>query len=266
MPPLLDKGRLMTYYCSFFSGSSGNCSIFVHNDCRMLIDAGGTAKSICACLGRLSLTPSDLTHILITHGHRDHVSALPVLLKRTRAAVICSQEAYADIAYIGTRARRFYPGESFELGGVTVRTFETPHDAAGSCGYVLCGGEASLAYCTDLGTVSTDILDALRGCALTVIESNHDTDMLRLGSYPYFLKQRILSDRGHLSNAMCARVVAKLAESGCRRFILAHLSHENNTPQKALEASRQALLAAGLAEGVTLTAAHRFEMGEPVIF
>ena len=240
MPPLLDKGRLMTYYCSFFSGSSGNCSIFVHNDCRMLIDAGGTAKSICACLGRLSLTPSDLTHILITHGHRDHVSALPVLLKRTRAAVICSQEAYADIAYIGTRARRFYPGE--------------------------CGGEASLAYCTDLGTVSTDILDALRGCALTVIESNHDTDMLRLGSYPYFLKQRILSDRGHLSNAMCARVVAKLAESGCRRFILAHLSHENNTPQKALEASRQALLAAGLAEGVTLTAAHRFEMGEPVIF
>jgi phosphoribosyl 1,2-cyclic phosphodiesterase len=184
------------------------------------------------------LSVSDLTHILITHSHGDHVSALPVLLKHTRATLVCSNETFSAIAPRlpqGVPVHLFEPGEGFWLGTVPVKTFATSHDAPGSCGFVLGQGPEQVAVCTDLGTMSGEIFETIRGSALVLLESNHDAEMVKNGPYPYPLKMRILSDLGHLSNKFAAKVAVRLGQSGTKKLLLAHLSAENNTPELAFD-------------------------------
>lgn len=254
----------MTYFCTLASGSSGNCHLYVNDRVCILIDAGTNAKYITAALAKLNLTPTDLTHILVTHGHSDHVSALAVLLKRTGAQVYCTWETAGHIRFPeGRCARIFMPGERMELDGCPVQTFATPHDIPGSCGFVLGQGSSRVAICTDLGTVTGEIFSHLQGCTLVCLESNHDEVLLKGGPYPYHLKQRILSDRGHLSNAACSRVAVRLAQTGTRKLILAHLSRENNHPRLALATTLDALQQAEIAAEVLVAPA--MEPGEPVL-
>ena len=135
-------------------------------------------------------------------------------------------------------------GESFLLGSLFVRAFHTLHDTDESVGYRI-RGEAEFALATDMGCVTEEIVQGLRGADTVLIESNHDEQMLRYGGYPIYLKRRILSDRGHLSNANCALLARTLAESGTSRIVLGHLSRENNKPELALAASRAALEGTG---------------------
>lgn len=254
----------MTYFCTLASGSSGNCYLYVSDRVCILIDAGTTAKYITAALAKLNLTPSDLTHILVTHGHSDHVSALPVLLKRTGARVYCTWETAGHIRFPeGRRAEIFMPGERLHLPGCMVQTFATPHDISGSCGFVLGEGGKRVAVCTDLGTMTGEIFSHLQGSALVCLESNHDEVLLKNGPYPYQLKQRILSPFGHLSNAACSSTAVRLAETGTRRLILAHLSRENNHPRLALETTLEALRLADIQAEVQVAPAA--EPGEPVL-
>lgn len=254
----------MTYFCTLASGSSGNCQVYVNDRACILVDAGTNTKYITAGLRRLGLGLGDLTHILVTHGHNDHVSALPVLLKHTPAQLLCTQETFDRIrAPEGCDPGFFQPGDRLELPGCPVQTFATPHDIAGSCGFVLGAGELRTAVCTDLGRMTAEIFSAIQGSPLVYLESNHDEGMLRCGSYPYPLKERILSNYGHLSNVSCGRVAARLAQTGTRQIILAHLSRENNRADLALEASENALREAGAA--AQLTVAPAMEPGRPVL-
>ena len=130
----------MTYFCTLASGSSGNCAVYVGSRARILVDAGKNARYITENLRRLALSPGELTHILVTHSHSDHISALPVLLKHTGAALVCSEETLEALAGrlpAGQRVLPFSPGRQLELAGCPVNTFATLHDAPGSCGYVL---------------------------------------------------------------------------------------------------------------------------------
>ncbi len=254
----------MTYFCTLASGSSGNSALYVSGRQRILIDAGKTTKYLSDGLRQLALSLPDLTHILITHSHGDHVSALPVLLKHTRATLVCSRETYdllAERLPRETPLMLFEPGETFDLGEVPVRTFATSHDAPGCCGFVLGEGAEQAAVCTDMGTVTGDVFEVIRGSRAVLLEFNHDGEMVRTGPYPYALKLRILSDQGHLSNKFAAKVAARLCQTGTRTLILAHLSAENNTPALALETARQAL--AGLPVDIRL--APRDEPGDPVL-
>ena len=256
----------MTYFCTLASGSEGNCYVYVSGRQRILVDAGKNTRYINQRLGELALSVGDLTHILITHSHSDHVSALPVLLKHTRATLVCSHGTFTAIASrlpCGVPVTLFNPGEKLALGEIPAKTFSTSHDAPGSCGYVLGRGAEQVAVCTDLGTMSGDLFETIRGSGTVLLECNHDVQRLWNGSYPYPLKQRILSDRGHLSNAFSAKVAVRLCQTGTRRLLLAHLSAENNTPQLALSAVRGALEQAGLEAHVAL--APRSALGEPIL-
>lgn len=256
----------MTYFCTLASGSEGNCAVYVSGRQRILIDAGKNTRYINDCLRQLALSVSDLTHILITHSHTDHVAALPVLLKHTRATLVCSHETFTAIAGklpFGVPVQMFEPGEGFWLGQVPVKTFATSHDAPGSCGFVLGQGMEQAAVCTDLGTMSGEIFEAIRGSRVVLLESNHDAEMVKNGPYPYPLKMRILSDQGHLSNKFAAKVAVRLCQSGTKTLLLAHLSAENNTPRLALETTCAALSEAGL--GMDVALAPRSSLGEPVL-
>ena len=256
----------MTYFCTLASGSEGNCYIYVNGRQRILIDAGKNTRYINDCLRQLALSVSDLTHILITHSHADHVSALPVLLKHTRAALVCSSETFSAIGRklpFGVPVQLFEPGEGFWLGQVPVKTFATSHDVPGSCGFVLGQGSEQVAVCTDLGTMSGEIFETIRGSRLVLLESNHDAEMVKNGPYPYPLKMRILSDEGHLSNKFAAKVAVRLVESGTKKLLLAHLSAENNEPRLALDTVCGTLAEAGVEMDVEL--APRSMPGEPIL-
>jgi len=234
-------------FTSLASGSTGNCALYIGGGARILVDAGMSTRFIAACLRELGLELRDLTHVLITHNHGDHIAALPVLGKHTGAELVCSEDTYNHLREPWQRCAVFEPGESFELAGCDIVTFPTPHDAPGSCGYVLGSGSERLGYCTDLGEITMEVFTALSGCPTLFLESNHDLDMLKHGPYPPSLKRRILGPTGHLSNTRCAQGVVALAKTGTRRFILGHLSQENNTPALALRESETALEATGAA-------------------
>lgn len=254
----------MQYFCSFTSGSKGNSAIYVEGSTKILIDAGTNAKYISSCLSTLGLTPKDLTHVVITHAHSDHISALPVLLKHSTAQLVCTEGTYSQMKIDVNNPLLFWEGESFVLGDVAIATAATPHDCMGSCCYSFGLGDEGIAYCTDLGRMTDDIFALLSSKKTVFLESNHDVDMLRTGPYPYFLKQRVLSGVGHLSNVDCADAVSRLAAQGTEHVILGHLSETNNMPRIAISETEAALHKIGASQSVLLGAAAARSMLQPV--
>ena len=236
----------------FASGSSGNCALVSDGETHILIDAGISARRIRAGLTAQDVAPADLAGVLVTHEHADHVKGLTVLLRRDPVAVYALPAVCAALRKLLPERtdclHEITPGEPFCLGDVRVTPFPTPHDAAGSCGYRL-DGSARFGFCTDLGTVTDAVRAALCGVDCAVIEANHDPELLRTGPYPVYLKRRIASDHGHLSNEGAGALAVYLAENGAQQLILGHLSRENNTPRTALETVSLALAAAGFQPG-----------------
>lgn len=229
---------------TFASGSTGNCCLVSDGGVNVLIDAGISARRIVQGLGVLGLAPQDVCGVLITHEHSDHISGLPVLVKRTGMRIFAPSE-------LGEVLKRVKPelSESIDyiptdgglcVGDVRITAFPTPHDASASFGYRIEGSEV-FAFATDTGHISDELLEGLQGADTVVIEANHDKVMLKNGPYPPFLKQRVLSKHGHLSNDDCAKLACLLADSGTRQIILGHLSQQNNTPEAAETAVAEAL-------------------------
>ena len=229
---------------TFASGSTGNCCLVSDGGVNVLIDAGISARRIIQGLGVLGLAPQDVCGVLITHEHSDHISGLPVLVKRTGMRIFAPSE-------LGEVLKRVKPelSESIDyippdgglcVGDVRITAFPTPHDASASFGYRIEGSEV-FAFATDTGHISDELLQGLQGADTVVIEANHDKVMLKNGPYPPFLKQRVLSKHGHLSNDDCAKLACLLADSGTRQIILGHLSQQNNTPEAAETAVSEAL-------------------------
>lgn len=236
--------------CTFASGSKGNCSLVSASGFNFLIDAGISMKRICANLALCSLKPCDINGILVTHQHSDHISGLAMLTKHHRVPIYApvSVARYLRVCLgCGDDLIRVLPvGESLRFGNeLVVKSFPTSHDTEESVGYRF-EADRVFAYATDTGCVTDAVFAGLVGADAVVIESNHDLDMLRYGSYPYQLKQRIMSPRGHLSNDDCAQLARLLASRGTRYFILGHLSRENNTPARALSTVSDALEGCGV--------------------
>lgn len=246
----------MARYCPLFSGSEGNCTYIGSADGGILIDAGVSAKRIETALSDRGIDPRRITAVFVTHEHSDHVSGLKVLTKRYGMkvyATLGTMEALADDGRLNatTDCRVFTPeNRAAAEAGLGVAAFSTPHDSRQSCGYrVHMPDGRRIAIATDIGHMTDTVRAAITGCDLIQIESNHDVDMLRGGAYPDFLKRRILAQTGHLANEACAAELFALAQNGASRFVLAHLSRENNRPELAFETARAALASHGLLQG-----------------
>ena len=242
------------------SGSSGNCTVVSDGKVHILIDAGISARRIVTALRDLGLEPRDVAAVLITHEHSDHISGLPVLCRQLGAELYATEGTAEAVCVraegLAERFRVFDPGERFAVGDLVVGSFATSHDCACPVGYTVTDGKRKLALCTDTGVITRPMLGAVQGADTLIGEFNYDPEMLRNGPYPYYLKERILSDRGHLSNELGGRLAAWAAERGTKRIVAAHLSRENNLPAVALAAARKAL--AGF-DGVEVLAAPRSE-------
>ena len=236
------------------SGSEGNSLLVSGEGTHVLLDAGISARRITAALRELGLSPRDLSGVLLTHEHSDHVSGLATLVKQYRPplyATVGTARAVCRRVPAAADVLRAIPRQgTFDVGDIRVTVFPTSHDAAESVDYRFdCGGSA-VGVLTDTGCVPPAAEDILRGVGLMVLESNHDVEWLLSGPYPYYLKQRILGACGHLSNNDAAFLAQRLAASGTRQFVLAHLSRENNTPERARQTVSLAL--SGLDASVTV--------------
>lgn len=218
------------------SGSSGNCIFIGHKGDGILIDIGLSCKAITDALNQIAFDPKTLKGIFITHEHIDHISGLRVFAKRYNIPVFASEETASALIYQvpELESNLHILEHKVGLGEVEIERFATSHDCDGSSGYVIHLSDGKkCAVCTDLGFVSAEVHSALNGCNTVLLESNHDVAMLQKGPYPPHLKNRILSDKGHLSNISCAVELAKLVDTGTERIILGHLSRENNRPEIA---------------------------------
>lgn len=256
--------------CTLASSSSGNCTFVREGDTSILIDAGISMRRITCAIRELGLEPSMLTAVLVTHEHNDHICGLSTMAKNydipVYAPKLVAENVEGAVPALQGRVSTIPVGENFVLGGLEVRAFHTPHDTPESVGYKIISGERSFALATDMGHVTEEVLTELIGVKAAVLEANHDITMLKNGPYPYALKKRILSDRGHMSNRLCSRLAGRLFENGAEKLILGHLSRDNNTPELAYETVRQELEACGasLGENMELYVAPKAEMG-PVL-
>lgn len=233
-----------------FSSSKGNSYYIQGNSSAILVDAGRNLKQMELAMSANGLSMHDVDAIFITHEHSDHINALKVLLKRYDIPIYASRGTLDYLTRydkVPAFARLNLIEDVIETDSFRIQRVETSHDAAEPCGYHITTPDGRrLSIVTDTGYLTDDARHAISRSHLAVIESNHDVDMLREGMYPYVLKQRILSENGHLSNASCAEALPDFVKVGLTRIILAHLSEENNTPHLALTEAVGALNRAGM--------------------
>ncbi|HJA11876.1 MAG TPA: MBL fold metallo-hydrolase [Candidatus Mediterraneibacter merdipullorum] len=228
--------------CSIASGSSGNCIYVGSDDTHLLIDTGISRKRIEEGLKELDIRGDELDGILITHEHSDHIQGLGVFSRKYEVPIYATPGTLEGIRSSSSLGRipdgLFHPVHTdapFVLGDVTVHPFAISHDASEPCAYRLeCGGKAA-AVATDLGKYDAYTVEHLKDLDAVLLEANHDIHMLEVGGYPYYLKQRILGDRGHLSNELSGRLLCDILHDGLKHIILGHLSKENNYAGLAYE-------------------------------
>lgn len=225
--------------CPLSSGSSGNSILVRTSNATILVDCGITGKAVEKELSRVGINPRELDAIIVTHEHIDHISGVGIMCRRYNLPVYATfgtwQAMINSLGKIDISLIRYIASDvPFKIHNTVVKPFSTSHDAAESIGLLINDGDIHGAIATDLGTVTRHIYDILTPCSILMIEANHDEHMLLNGHYPQHLKERILSDYGHLSNRICGALCAKLVREGClRQIMLGHLSSDNNTPQLA---------------------------------
>jgi phosphoribosyl 1,2-cyclic phosphodiesterase len=220
-----------------FSSSKGNATFIGSNKGGILIDTGVNYKKLVHAMNRCNLDISAIKGVFITHEHSDHVKGLKILTKNTRVTVYGKGKTLRtliddEMIYQGSQILEV--NAPIAVAGMEITAFDTPHDAVQSCGFRIRTEDGKIcAVCTDLGHVTKTVEENLRGCELVLIEANYDEAMLNNGPYPPYVKTRIKSDYGHLSNTACGQQVAKLIGAGTTRIILGHISQENNTASLA---------------------------------
>lgn len=221
------------------SGSKGN-STLIMGSVNILIDIGITYQYLCNELEKINLTPNDIDFLLITHTHSDHIKGLPLLVKKTNIKVFILEEMLKEIkGKIPTDRINYYENPLY-LNDIKIKEINISHDVVG-VGFIIEENNKSLVYITDTGYINQKILKELMNKDLYILESNHDEKMVMEGPYPYILKQRVLSDKGHLSNMMCANYLKDIIGKNTKRIILAHISETNNTPILALKTTKEAI-------------------------
>lgn len=229
--------------CSIASGSSGNCVMAGNAGCRLLIDAGISGKRIEEGLNACGHKTSEMKGVLVSHEHIDHVAGLGVIARRYGLPIYATEktkEAILRSRSVGkideSLFRVIVPDQAFFVGELEVSPLRISHDAADPVAYIVRDKEKSAGVITDLGMYDDYIVEKMKGLNLLLLEANHDVHMLQAGPYPYPLKQRILGERGHLSNELCGQLLAEVLHDGFCAVMLGHLSKENNYPDLAYEA------------------------------
>lgn len=224
------------FVCSLSSGSSGNCYMVRSEENVILIDAGISTKRIHESLESIGIGREAISGVFITHEHSDHVKGLKVLTKKNPEWKVYSSEGTGncikEYIYDQGQLECFTAGECVDIGDINIRSIRVSHDAADPVCYYISSGDQSILLLTDTGYVTAEAAGYMRRSEIIIIEANHEVNMLRAGSYPYYLKRRILGDKGHLSNEAAGEILAENigANGTYKRILLAHLSKENNFP------------------------------------
>ena len=235
----------MLELCSIASGSSGNCICVGSDHTHLLIDAGVSGKRIENGLNEIGLKTGEMQGILVTHEHIDHIAGLGVLARRYGIPIFATEKTIAAISNtksVGKIDEDLFqvirPGKRFSIGELYIDPISISHDAADPVAYKVVKDDKKVAVVTDLGNYNQALVDQLQGLDALLLEANHDIKMLQLGSYPYPLKQRIMGDRGHLSNERSGQLLCELLHDNFGTVLLGHLSKENNYEKLAYEAVR----------------------------
>ena len=251
--------------CSIASGSKGNCAFVSSSACRLLVDVGITVKRVEQSLRALGVSATSIDGILVTHTHSDHIKGVASFASKYGVDVYCHDEVYDKMSkLLGLNAKlRLIPifERDFFVKDITVSPFWVCHDV--DCmGFAMYHRGAKISIATDLGHISASVMRKISGSDIALVEANHDEDKLRVNpEYPRYLKERILSARGHLSNESCGHAIVKLVASGVRQVILGHLSDSNNYPELALSTVQEILLDNGIdPSGVRITVATQDRM------
>lgn len=259
-------------FCSITSGSSGNCIYIGTPKVNILVDAGISGTKVQAGLEKIGVNPASLHGILITHEHIDHIKGVGILSRRFDLPLLATAKTWEAMEAMGKVLGKIAPhnkvviekDKDFILKDLVIHPYPIPHDAADPVGYTFVHSNKKISIATDLGHVNDQIKDNIRESNLILLESNHDIDMLINGSYPYYLKRRILSNFGHLCNEAAGKILAEVFHDKLEAVILGHLSKENNYPQLALNSVKKQLLSAGIEQDgrFELTVAKREEVSE----
>lgn len=237
-------------FASITSGSSGNCIYVGANNTHLLVDAGISGKKIKEGLLNFDIKPEDINGILVTHEHSDHIAGIGVMARKYGTPIYATKGTIKGIheSKVGIIPEGLFneikSDESFEINELKVNPVKISHDANEPVAYRVYENNNSVGICTDLGKYDDYIVESFKGVNALLLEANHDVNMLQVGSYPYYLKQRILGDRGHLSNENSGRLLSRLLHDDLKAVMLGHLSQENNLEELAYEAVRLEILMA----------------------
>lgn len=223
------------------SGSKGNCTVIMTDEAKIIIDMGISYQTLKKSLEEDSLSLNDFTGILITHCHKDHTNGLASLVKHTRLKVYIPIKMYDSLKELISRDDCIFIEDNFKINDLKIELIHTSHDAPASVGYIIENNNKSLVYVTDTGYINRKYLNKMTEKDCYIIESNHDEKMLMDGPYPRFLKERVISDKGHLSNTTTAKYLQKIIGDNTKRIVLAHLSETNNTEELAYNTTKDLL-------------------------
>lgn len=218
--------------CVLSSGSKGNTTYIESDNAKILIDVGNSAKYVKEKLEDIGANPSDINAILITHTHVDHIKGLRVFAKKYNIPVYITDIMFKSLDFLDNYV---ILSDEFDINDIHITAIKTSHDAPDSRGYIVTSDEKSIVYITDTGYINRKYFDVLKNRNIYIMESNHDIEMLNNGSYPFNLRQRILSDKGHLSNYDSTKYLSSFIGDNTKCIMLAHLSEDNNTEELAYE-------------------------------
>lgn len=248
-------------FCSISSGSSGNCFFVGSDRTGVLVDCGVTQKTLLNSLKMIKVDPKSISGILITHEHLDHYKGVNIIAKNLNIPVYLNESTFNSIKdkICDVKSVSIIEDTSFWINDLGILTFRLPHDASDPIGYSIFHNNKKVSIATDMGHISNEVFTSIVDSDVIVIESNYNEEMLRLSNYPHFLKERILSDYGHLSNEECALTVVELVKRSYKRIILGHLSKTSNFPELAYKTVEKIVRDNGLLldKDLKLTIAHR---------
>lgn len=228
--------------CVLSSGSKGNSTLVITDKVKILIDLGTTTSYVEAALNNLNVDAKEISHILITHSHVDHIKGLKVFIKRYNPVILVTEDMKNVLEKeLGNFRYEYYEDKKAIIGDLTVNVIKTSHDAEESIGFVLTNNNSSMVYITDTGYINQKYFKILSNNNLYVLESNHDIKMLMDGPYPYYLKQRVQGDKGHLSNKQASDYLCKFIGDNTRKIVFAHISEHNNSYEKVIETFNEEL-------------------------
>jgi len=255
---IIQEGAIVKV-CVLASGSGGNCTLIRTERTTLLVDAGLSRREILKRIKGVGESAENVQGIVISHEHSDHISALPVLSKNLDCPVYLTPATEAGVCWNGhtPKLELFQAGTRFTVGDIEVETFGIPHDAADPVGFCFRAGGIKIGIVTDLGYIPDSIKFHLHSTHLLVLESNHDIEMLKVGPYPWSVKQRVMARTGHLSNDVAAQFIREDMDASITTLVLGHLSEHNNHPALVRLTASQAIEGRGLTTRLVIAEQHR---------